>query len=85
MVQKIYHIPNERGITMTKVIRIEGMSCSHCAAAVTKELQAVDGVTSAEVNLEEKTATVGVSAPALTDAALREAVEEAGFEVVGVE
>jgi len=70
---------------MTRIIWIEGMSCNHCAAAVTKELQAVDGVLSATVDLEKKTATVEVDDPALADAALREAVEEAGYEVIRIE
>ena len=44
---------------MKKVLKVEGMMCNHCKAAVEKALNAVEGVSAAEVNLEEKTATAG--------------------------
>jgi copper chaperone len=50
---------------------VPGMTCGHCEAAVT-------GVTSVVVNLETKLVTVAGSA--LDDAALRAAIDEAGFE-----
>lgn len=68
----------------TKTIRIEGMSCGHCSAAVTKALNAIDGVTAA-VDLEAKTATVSFTNGKVTDEALRAAVEDAGYEVLGIE
>ena len=61
------------------IIKIEGMSCRHCQAAVEKALKAVPGVQTAAVDLANKQATVTGSAPL---AALREAVEEAGYDVV---
>ena len=70
---------NEAMITM----KINGMMCAHCKAAVEKALGGVAGVEKAEVNLEEKAAYVtgeGVSKDALKDA-----VTEAGYEVVSVE
>lgn len=64
-------------------MRIEGMACAHCKAAVEKALNAIEGV-KAEVNLEAKTASV--EAPADVDKeVLKKAVEEAGYEVVGIE
>ncbi|HET9122435.1 MAG TPA: cation transporter [Acidiferrobacteraceae bacterium] len=39
-------------------LRITGMTCGHCVAAVTKALQAVPGVQRADVNLERKQAVV---------------------------
>ena len=65
---------------MTKTMTIEGMMCKHCAARVEKALNAVEGVTAA-VNLEAKTATVTGEAE---DAALRKAVEGAGYTVVSI-
>jgi copper chaperone len=41
-----------------KVFNVEGMSCSHCVNAVTKALNAVNGVVGVEVSLEKKTASV---------------------------
>lgn len=66
----------------TKVLKIQGMSCTHCQKAVTEALQALAGVKSARVDLAAGTATVTYD-PALVDAeAMRKAVEEAGYEVV---
>ena len=61
------------------IIKIEGMSCGHCKAAVEKALKAVAGVETAVVDLEKKQAVVTGNA---ARAAMREAVEDAGYEVV---
>jgi Cu+-exporting ATPase len=67
---------------MTKHLSIEGMSCGHCAGRVTSRLSAVAGVKSVSVDLGAKSAWVeGVD---LVDALLREAVAEAGYEVVAI-
>ena len=67
---------------MVKVtVNVEGMMCGHCVAHVTKALQGVDGVTSVEVSLENKTATVVGNANV---EALKAAVEQAGYTVTGV-
>jgi len=58
---------------------IPGMSCGHCEAAVTCELQAVPGVETVEVDLETK--QVVVVGRDLDDRALRAAIDEAGYEV----
>ena len=70
-------------IVMNKVIKIEGMSCEHCVGAVKKALTSVDGVSSVEVSLEGNCADVG-AAETVTDAMLRAAVEDAGYDVVGI-
>ncbi|HEY8416682.1 MAG TPA: cation transporter [Limnochordales bacterium] len=67
----------------TKVLRIEGMSCQHCKKAVTDALQRVAGVQAVEVDLSSGTATVRYDPAQATEAAMREAVEEAGYAVVG--
>lgn len=58
--------------------RVPGMSCEHCRAAVSEELSAVSGVESVGVDLETKLVTV--SGSSLDDAALRAAIDEAGYE-----
>lgn len=63
---------------MDTVLHVEGMMCTHCKAAVEKALCAIDGVTAAEANLQEKLVTV--SGTASVDA-LKQAVIDAGFEV----
>lgn len=62
-------------------MKIEGMMCPHCQAAVKKALEAFDGV-SADVNLEDKAAYITGEADV---EALKKAVTDAGYEVVGVE
>lgn len=76
--------PNEgEEDSMKKVITINGMSCAHCQARVEKALNAIDGV-QAKVDLGKNIATVTLSAP-VEDEALKNAVTEAGYEVVSVE
>lgn len=65
---------------MNKTIHIEGMMCAHCVAHVQKALDAL-GV-KAEVSLENKCAIVQGAAD---DAALKKAVEDAGYTVTGIE
>ena len=62
------------------VIKVSGMTCQGCVRSVTRVLQAVPGVVSVEVSLEQGEAKVGFD-PAQADLArLRRAVEDAGFE-----
>ena len=64
-------------------MKIEGMMCPHCQAAVTKALNGIEGV-EAKVSLEDKAAYI--NAPEDIDKeALKHAVTEAGYEVVSVE
>ncbi len=58
-------------------LTIEGMSCSHCAAAVTKALQALPFVSEVEVDLDAKTAVI--TGEAMDTDALCKAVEDAGY------
>ncbi|NYI08183.1 heavy-metal-associated domain-containing protein [Allostreptomyces psammosilenae] len=66
----------------TTTYRIEGMTCGHCANAVTTELSALDAVATVEVDVAAGTATVTSSGP-LPEQAVREAVDEAGYTLVG--
>jgi copper ion binding protein len=68
---------------VTKRLSIEGMSCNHCVGRVTSALNQVQGVTSAKVDLATKSAVV--EGDALADEQLKEAVADAGYEVVAVE
>ena len=57
---------------------VPGMHCGHCERAVRSELGEVRGVESVDVDLETK--LVSVRGANLDDAALRAAIEEAGYE-----
>lgn len=58
---------------------VPGMSCGHCKEAVGREVGAVSGVTAVEIDLDRKLVTV--VGENLDDAALRAAIDEAGYEV----
>jgi copper chaperone len=58
---------------------VPGMHCGHCKDAVTRELEAVEGVESVAVDLDTKHVTV--TGQGLDDTALRAAIDEAGYEV----
>lgn len=73
----------ERTNTMTKVISIEGMMCNHCTGTVQKALEAVEGVKTVTMSLEQKNATVELASD-VADDVLAKAVTDAGYEVKGV-
>lgn len=64
----------------TETYQVVGMTCDHCVRSVTQEVEALDGVTGVEVDLTSGKVTV-TSAQPLDDTRVREAVEEAGYEV----
>ena len=68
---------------MKKVITINGMSCAHCQARVEKALNEIEGA-EAKVDLKKKIATVTMQT-AVKDETLKNAVEQAGYEVVSIE
>ncbi len=70
--------------SMTKTLNVEGMMCPHCEARVKKALEALPGVESAVADHTKGTAVVTLSA-AVDDAALKAAVEEQDYKVLGVE
>ena len=62
----------------TITLTVPGMTCGHCKAAVTGEVTKVAGVTAVDVDLDTKLVTLhGVD---LDEAALRAAIDEAGFD-----
>ena len=72
-------------MTTTAQYTVTGMTCGHCVAAVTEELTALPGVQDIHVQLVpggESTITVTSDAPLPADA-VRDAVDEAGYEVTG--
>ncbi|GJH11667.1 heavy-metal-associated domain-containing protein [Caballeronia novacaledonica] len=60
---------------------VQGMSCQHCVAAVTRSIQEIDPQAQVRVDLER--GTVAVESGKSNDA-LKEAIDEAGYTVVGV-
>ena len=64
-----------------EVISVEGMMCGHCAAHVTKALEAVAGVKKVTIDLEAKTATVTVGKD-FDLAAAKDAINAAGYKAL---
>ena len=58
--------------------RVPGMSCGHCREAITGEVTGVSGVQRVDVDLDTK--LVQVTGHALDDAAIRAAIDEAGYD-----
>jgi copper chaperone len=63
----------------TLTLTVPGMHCGHCEASVKEEVSVVRGVESVVVDLDTKLVTV--SGQELDEAALRAAIEEAGYDV----
>jgi copper chaperone CopZ len=68
--------------SVTTVYKVSGMSCGHCEGAVSGEISEIAGVGSVQAVAATGEVTV-VSESPLDDAAVRAAVDEAGFELVG--
>ncbi len=64
-------------------IRVNGMMCGHCEMHVKKALEAIDGVDSVTASHEENLVTIANSKD-VDEAALKAAVEEAGYEYAGL-
>ena len=61
-----------------KTYSVPGIHCGHCAAAIKQEVSNVGGVEAVDVDVDAKVVTI--RGEALSDDALREAIEEAGYE-----
>ena len=66
-------------MTETLTYSVPAVHCGHCRHAITDEVSAVPGVEDVDVDLDAKVVTVRGSD--LDDAALRAAIDEAGYEV----
>jgi copper chaperone len=60
-------------------LSVPGVTCEHCRTAITQEVGTVAGVESVDVDLEQKVVTV--RGRDLDDAAVRAAIDEAGYDV----
>lgn len=74
----------EEELMMTKTMKIEGMMCGHCEAAVKKALEALEGVETAEVSHEKGTAVVTMSVD-VSDEMLKKTVEDKDYQVTAIE
>jgi len=79
---KAVHGPAKKeGHTVT--LKIRGMMCGHCEAAVRKALEAIPGVASAAADHEKSIAVVDLAVP-VDEAAFKKAIEDEGYEYLGI-
>ena len=75
---------NKEETKMTKTMKIEGMMCGHCEAAVKKALEALERVDTAEVSHEAGTAVVTLNSE-ISNEVLKKTVEDKDYTVTAIE
>jgi Cu2+-exporting ATPase len=78
-----YKVKEQTKETNEMKISVKGMMCGHCEAHVKKALEAIEGIDSAVASHEENLVTI-TNSKAVDEAAIKAAVEEAGYEYAGV-
>lgn len=63
--------------TITRTYAVPGVSCGHCKQSIESEVSTVDGVVAVEVDVEAKLVTVSGG----DDAAIRQAIDDAGYDI----
>ena len=81
---KVKHHKKQEETVMKKTMKIEGMMCGHCEARVKKCLEALEGVTLAEVSHEAGTAVVTLEKE-VADEVLKKAVEDQDYKVLEIQ
>ena len=74
----------EKKYNNTVTLKIDGMMCGHCEAHVADALRKVDGGEKVQASHTKKTAIVQSNSP-LDKEALKKAVDDTGYTVVGIE
>ncbi|MDD6157768.1 MAG: heavy metal translocating P-type ATPase [Lachnospiraceae bacterium] len=81
---KINMITEKETKTMTKTLKIEGMMCGHCEMHTKKALEALDGVTEADVSHKTGIAIVTLEKD-ISDDILKQAVTDQGYQVTDIQ
>jgi copper chaperone len=66
----------------TEIMKVKGMTCMGCVNSVKNVLEKIRGLSSSEVSLEQGQVTIRYDAEMAGTAQFREAIEDAGFEVL---
>ncbi len=67
-------------MSTTQTYTVTGMTCGHCVSSVTEEVQEISGVEKIDIVLETGSLTI-TSAEPVDDAAVKTAVEDAGYQL----
>lgn len=76
---------NNMSTETNTIVSLEGLTCGHCVASVTEEIEALEAVTSVSIELVAggiSTATISSTGP-LSTSEISEAVAEAGYTLIG--
>ena len=65
-----------------ELIRVEGMTCNHCAGNVTRVLMNSEGVSQAEVNPKEKTVSVSYNDSLVSLVEIKNKINKLGYKVM---
>lgn len=66
---------------METILKVEGMTCGHCKAAVMKAVEGVSGTNNIIVSLENKEVTFNTSNEEIIEK-VKEAIEDQGYDIV---
>jgi copper chaperone CopZ len=69
-------------MSSTITYTVTGMSCGHCEKSISEEVSTLPGVTGVTADAKAGTVTISSDTP-LDESAVRAAVDEAGYELVG--
>lgn len=64
-------------------LKLEGMTCGHCVASVTKELAKLPGATDIQVDLASQSAKLSTD-DSVAESQVAEAIDEAGYKLVSI-
>jgi copper chaperone len=67
---------------MTYIFTVKGMNCGHCTQAITKAITGLDPQATVDTDIPKQTVTVTSS---LDQEKLRDAIVDAGYDIVAVE
>jgi len=66
---------------MEKILNVEGMSCAHCKSSVEGALKNLDGVSTAEANVDDGKVNVTYDDSKVSLEDVKEAIEDQGYDV----
>ena len=79
--EKQHYNGSQTGSETKETFPVEGMTCAGCASGVERSLTNLEGVKSAEVSLDDASATVAYDPGSVTPELMQQAVEKAGFKL----
>ena len=72
---------SDQGASTTTTLSVPAIHCDNCKSSIEGAVSGLDGVGSASVSVEERTVTVSYDEAAVDLGAIRQAIEEQGFDV----